>query len=69
MTLVNNAFSAQKTNLYRSNVGQAPISFANDQADSPANYCVNMVNIQTAVPERQPGAAGHRELAGAGSGQ
>ena len=47
MTLVNNAFSAQKTNLYRSNVGQAPISFANDQADSPANYCVNMVNIQT----------------------
>ncbi len=47
MVLVNNAFSAQKTNLYRSNVGQAPISFANDQADSPANYCVNMVNIQT----------------------
>jgi hypothetical protein len=48
MVLVNNAFSAAKTNLYRSNVGQAPISAANDAADSPANYCQNMVNIQTA---------------------
>jgi hypothetical protein len=47
MTLVNNAFSATKTNLYRSNVGQAPISAANNAADSPANYCQNMVNIQT----------------------
>ena len=47
MVLVNNAFSAAKTNLYRSNVGQPPISAANDAADSPANYCQNMVNIQT----------------------
>ena len=47
MTLVNNAFSATKTNLYRSNVGQSPISNANNQADSPANYCQNMVNVQT----------------------
>ena len=47
MVLVNNAFSVQKTNLYRSNVGQAPISAANDLADSPANYCQNMVNVQT----------------------
>ena len=47
MVLVNNAFNAQKTNLYRSNVGQAPISNANNLADSPANYCVNMVNVQT----------------------
>ncbi len=47
MVLVNNAFSATKTNLYRSNVGQAPISNANNQADSPANYCQNMVNLQT----------------------
>jgi len=46
MTLVNNAFSATKTNLYRSNVGQPPISAANDAADSPANYCQNMVNLQ-----------------------
>ncbi len=48
MVLVNNAFSVAKTNLYRSNVGQAPVSAANDQADSPANYCQNMVNVQTA---------------------
>ena len=47
MVLVNNAFSAAKTNLYRSNVGQPPISNANNQADSPANYCQNMVNVQT----------------------
>src|SRR5713101_8103131 len=48
MTLVNNAFSADKTNLYRSNVGQPAISAANDAASSPANYCQNMANIQTA---------------------
>ena len=47
MVLVNNAFSATKTNLYRSNVGQPPISNANNQADSPANYCQNVVNLQT----------------------
>ena len=47
MTLVNNAFSATKTNLYRSSLGQTPISAANNAADSPANYCQNMVNIQT----------------------
>jgi hypothetical protein len=47
MVLVNNAFSATKTNLYRSNVGQPPISNANNQTDSPANYCQNMVNTQT----------------------
>ncbi len=47
MVLVNNAASTTKTNLYRSNVGQAPISAANNAADSPANYCQNMVNVQT----------------------
>jgi hypothetical protein len=36
-----------KTNLYRSEVGQAPVSAANDRFDSPAMYCQNMVNIQT----------------------
>jgi hypothetical protein len=36
-----------KTNLYRAEVGQAPISRQNDRFDSPANYCQNMVNIQT----------------------
>ncbi|MGE5134378.1 MAG: hypothetical protein ACM32E_15930 [Gemmatimonadota bacterium] len=48
MVLVNNAFSAQKTNLYRSNVGQPPISRGNNRADSPANYCANMLNLQAA---------------------
>jgi hypothetical protein len=45
MTLVNGAFSATKTNLYRSNVGQPAISFG--QQSSPATYCQNMINIQT----------------------
>jgi hypothetical protein len=48
MTLVNNAFSADKTNLYRSEIGQPAIAAANDATSSPANYCQNMVNIQTA---------------------
>jgi hypothetical protein len=48
MTLVGNAFSADKTNLYRSEIGQPAISAANDATSNPANYCQNMVNIQTA---------------------
>jgi hypothetical protein len=47
MVLVNNAFSATKTNLYRSNVGQPPIGNANNAADNPQNYCQDMVNVQT----------------------
>jgi hypothetical protein len=47
MSLVNGAFSAAKTNLYRAQVGQDPISAANDAVNSPMNYCQNMVNIQT----------------------
>jgi hypothetical protein len=47
MVLVNAAFSADKTNLYRSNVGQAPISAATEATSSPENFCQNMVNIQT----------------------
>ena len=35
-----------KTNLYRAEVGQAPISPQNDKFDSPSSYCQNMVNIQ-----------------------
>jgi hypothetical protein len=47
MTLVNNALSVTKTNHYRSMVGQPDISAKNNAADSPANYCRNMTNIQT----------------------
>ena len=36
-----------KTNLYREEVGQAPINSQNNRNDSPVNYCQNMVNIQT----------------------
>jgi hypothetical protein len=48
MTLDGNGnFDATKTNMYRAEVGQAPISNQNSQNDSPAMYCQNMVNIQT----------------------
>jgi hypothetical protein len=48
MTLDSNGqFDAAKTNLYRDEVGQAPINFQNNQTSSPAMYCQNIVNIQT----------------------
>jgi len=47
MVAVGNAFSAAKTNLYRSNVGQPALSRANNAVDSPAKFCQNMVNIQS----------------------
>jgi hypothetical protein len=47
MVLVNGQPSAFKTNLYRMELGQAPISNANNKFDSPTNFCQNMVNIQT----------------------
>jgi hypothetical protein len=40
-------FDAAKTNLYRAELGQAPISAANNRFSSPAMYCQYMVNIQT----------------------
>jgi len=40
-------FDAAKTNLYREELGQTPIDFANNRTSSPAMYCQNMVNIQT----------------------
>jgi hypothetical protein len=43
----NDQFDVAKTNLYREEVGQAPVSFQNNQTSSPAMYCQNMVNIQT----------------------
>jgi hypothetical protein len=47
MVLVNDAFSVAKTNLYRENLGQPPVSAATEATSSPANFCQNMVNIQT----------------------
>jgi hypothetical protein len=47
MSLVNNNFSVQKTDLYRAEVGQPLVSSFNDSTSSPAMFCQNMVNIQT----------------------
>jgi hypothetical protein len=43
----NGDMDVAKDNLYRSEVGQAPISAANNKVDSPAMYCQNMINVQT----------------------
>jgi hypothetical protein len=43
----NGQLDPAKTNLYRSNVGQPPISARTDRTSSPVNYCQNVVNIQT----------------------
>lgn len=59
MTTVNGALSRPKTNLYRLGVGQPLVTGAGhepfgdsraggQQADTPANFCANMLNIQTA---------------------
>ncbi len=47
MAMTGHAFSAAKTNLYRFNVGQDPISAANNTTSSPPNFCQNMVDTQT----------------------
>ncbi|HUZ23268.1 MAG TPA: hypothetical protein VMV07_05835 [Streptosporangiaceae bacterium] len=47
MVLVNNAFSIVKTNLYRSEIGEPPVSWRNNGPDTPAMFCQNMINIQT----------------------
>ena len=38
---------AAKTDMYREELGQAPISNQNNKTSSPAMYCQNIVNIQT----------------------
>ena len=43
----NGQLDPAKTNLYRSQVGQAPINARTERTGSPVNYCQNMVNIQT----------------------
>ena len=59
MTLVNGSVSAPKTNLYRLGVGQPLVigglgqpfgdsRAGGQQADTPANFCANMLNLQTA---------------------
>ncbi|HWG14359.1 MAG TPA: hypothetical protein VG268_13890 [Streptosporangiaceae bacterium] len=48
MVLVNNKANMWKTDLYRAEVGQPPVTWSNNRADSPANYCQNLVNLQSA---------------------
>jgi hypothetical protein len=43
----NGQLDPAKTNLYRAELGQPPISRITEATSSPANYCQNMVNIQT----------------------
>jgi hypothetical protein len=43
----NNKFDAAKTDLYRAELGQAPVSAATNLASSPAMYCRNMIDLQT----------------------
>jgi hypothetical protein len=48
MTLDGNGnFDVTKTNMYRAEVGQPPVSNQNQKADSPPMYCQNLVNIET----------------------
>jgi len=46
--LVGGQFSVAKTNLYRRETDQAPLSFRTTAQQNAATYCQNMVNIQTA---------------------
>jgi hypothetical protein len=41
------SFDAAKTDLYRSEIGQAPVDSQTNASSSPQMFCQNMVNIQT----------------------
>jgi hypothetical protein len=53
-------FDAAKTNMYREELGQAPISSQNDKTSDPEMYCQNIVDIQT------PFLAANQKLLGTG---
>ena len=46
MVLVNGQFSLEKTNVYRSLVGQAPVAANANLIQLAATYCQDMVNVQ-----------------------
>ena len=48
MVLVNGGFSAAKTDLYRSSIGEPAVSPATDATSNPVNFCRNMTSIQPA---------------------
>ena len=43
----NGTFDAARTDLYRAELGQAPVSSQNDKTSDPQLYCQNLVHIQT----------------------
>jgi len=47
MVLNGGKFDAAKTDMYREELGQAPISDQNNKASDPEMYCQNLVDIQT----------------------
>ena len=47
MTLAGGAFSIQKTNDYRTSVGQPPLGFGTNANQNAAMYCQDMVNVQS----------------------
>jgi hypothetical protein len=47
MVLNGGKFDAAKTDMYRQELGQAPISDQNNKASDPEMYCQNLVDIQT----------------------
>jgi hypothetical protein len=55
MVLVNNKFSVAKTDLYRAEVGQQPVTWWNNEADSPASFCRNISNLQAAFLAKDQG--------------
>lgn len=65
----NTTFDAAKTDLYRQELGQAPIDAATDRASSPAMYCQNMIDIQTPFLAANQAllAQGQPPVAGVGS--
>ena len=44
---VGGSWDAAKTDLYRAEIGQAPVDSQTNASSSPAMFCQNMVNIQT----------------------
>jgi hypothetical protein len=47
MVMVSGSWDAAKTDLYRAEIGQAPVDGQTDANSSPQMYCQNLVNIQT----------------------
>lgn len=45
---VGQSFDEAKADMYRAELGQAPVNSQTDQSSSPAMFCQNLVNIQTA---------------------